>query len=408
MEQYIKRNVESLIERTSKSFKAVLVTGARQTGKSTTISHMFRDINKVTFDDGYLEEQAKESPNLFLSLNKSPLFIDEIQYVPSLFRYLKMYCDNSNEYGQYILSGSQPFRLMELASDSLAGRVAIIEFPTLSLREIQGIEFNDYFLPTMEYIQSRHPYAKKPEDIWSIIHRGFYPELQNKNVNWYDFYTSYVKTYLEKDIRDLNSVHDLTAFRKFMVACASRTGSVLVYANIASEVGKDEKTIKNWISILESSGIIYLLEPFYHNTLKRAIKSPKLYFRDTGLAAFLTRWTTPEVLANGAQNGNFFETFVISELIKSMSNTGLDYKQYISFYRDRDGKNETDFIIEMNGTVYPIEIKSSESVDVTMSSSFRVFDTLDDKKRGVGAIICSNPAVNYLRDNVLQIPYWYI
>ncbi|MGN1405127.1 MAG: ATP-binding protein [Erysipelotrichaceae bacterium] len=369
---------------------------------------MFKDINKVTFDDGYLEEQAKESPNLFLSLNKSPLFIDEIQYVPSLFRYLKMYCDNNNEYGQYILSGSQPFRLMELASDSMAGRVAIIEFPTLSLREIQGIEFNDYFLPTMEYIQKRHPYAKKPEDIWSIIHRGFYPELQNKNVNWYDFYTSYVKTYLEKDIRDLNSLHDLTAFRKFMVACASRTGSVLVYANIASEVGKDEKTVKNWISILESSGIIYLLKPFYHNTLKRAIKSPKLYFRDTGLAAFLTRWTTPEVLANGAQNENFFETFVISELIKSMSNTGLDYKQYISFYRDRDGKNETDFIIEMNGTVYPIEIKSSESVDVTMSSSFRVFDTLKDKKRGMGAIICSNPTVNYLRDNVLQIPYWYI
>lgn len=408
MKKYINRNVETLILRTAKTFKAVLVTGARQTGKSTTISHMFENINKVTFDDGYLEEQAKESPELFLSLNKAPLFMDEIQYVPSLFRYIKMYCDKSDEYGQYVLSGSQPFRLMELASDSLAGRVAIIEFPTLSLREIQGVEFNEYFLPTMEYVQKRHPYASKPDDIWKIIHRGFYPELQNDDINWYDFYTSYVKTYLEKDIRDLNSVQDLTAFRKFMVSCAARTGSLLVYSNIADEVGKDEKTIKNWISILESSGIIYLLEPFYHSTLKRAVKTPKLYFRDTGLAAYLARWTSPEVLALGAQNGNFFETFVISELIKSMSNTGMDYKQYISFYRDKDGKNETDFIIEMNDTIYPIEIKKPEKVDATMTASFQIFDTLQDKKRGMGAIICSNPTVKYLRDNVLQIPYWYI
>lgn len=418
--EYIKRSIENVIERSAETFKAVLVTGARQTGKSTLLSRLYPDVKMITFDDPFMEDQAKNNPEMFMMLNEPPVFLDEIQYVPSLFRYIKMTCDKSDEKGQFFLSGSQPFKLMDMVSDSMAGRIAVIELAPLSLREIMGSSFTGPFLPTLEYVKERKDDAQNPGNIWNIIHRGGYPGLQDSSVDWSIYFASYIKTYLERDVRELAAVQDLDAFRKFMIACAARTGQMLNYSNIADEVGKDSVTIKKWISILEASGIIYVLEPFSSSVLKRAIKTPKLYFRDTGLAAYLTRWLSPETLANGAMSGAFFETFVISEILKSYSNCGLDYRYFVSYYRGKDKRKvkkdgnvisqeaEIDFIIEKDGILYPVEIKQASNVSADMTAAFQVLDNIPDKKRGTGAVVCMCPSPGALRDNVLQIPYWFI
>lgn len=264
----------------------------------------------------------------------------------------------------------------------------------------------------MEYVQERSKSVKPFDNIWEVIHRGGYPELQNPEVDWSVFYSGYIKTYLERDVRSLSAVQNLDDFRKFMIAVAARTGQMINYAHIADEVGKDQSTIKRWLSVLEASGIIYLLEPFSSSVLKRAIKTPKVYFRDTGLAAYLTRWLTPETLANGAMSGAFFETFVISEILKSYSNRSIDYRYCVSYYRGRDKKktseNEIDLIIEENGTLYPVEIKRSRRVTADQTSAFSVLDGIPDKKRGMGAVICMCPQPGVLRENILQLPVWYI
>ena len=418
--EYIKRSIENVIERSAETFKAVLVTGARQTGKSTLLSRLYPDVKMITFDDPFMEDQAKNNPEMFMMLNEPPVFLDEIQYVPSLFRYIKMTCDKSDEKGQFFLSGSQPFKLMDMVSDSMAGRIAVIELAPLSLREIMGNSFTRPFLPTLEYVKERKDDAQNPGNIWNIIHRGGYPGLQDSSVDWSMYFASYIKTYLERDVRELAAVQDLDAFRKFMIACAARTGQMLNYSNIADEVGKDSVTIKKWLSILEASGIIYVLEPFSSSVLKRAIKTPKLYFRDTGLAAYLTRWLSPETLANGAMSGAFFETFVISEILKSYYNCGLDYRYFVSYYRGKDKRKvkkdgnvisqeaEIDFIIEKDGILYPVEIKQASNVSADMTAAFQVLDNIPDKKRGTGAVVCMCPSPGALRDNVLQIPYWFI
>lgn len=418
--KYIRRNIEDIVKVSDKTFKCVLVTGARQTGKSTMLKTLFPEKKYVPLDDPFIEDQAKENPNVFMMLNPPPAFFDEVQRAPNLFRYIKLKCDESDERGQFCLSGSQPLELMENASESLSGRVSVIELSGLSLREIQGAEFNEPFVPTMEYIEKRSKSAKAPKNLWDIIHRGSFPELQNLELDWSAFFSSYVKTYLERDVRKLSAVQDLDDFRRFMVAVAARTGQMLNYANIADEIGKDATTVRKWISILEASGIVYLLEPFTPSVLKKAIKTPKVYFRDTGLAAYLTRWLTPEALAYGAMSGAMFETFVISEILKSYSNRGIDYRYCVSYYRGRDKKkirkdgkeyeteSEIDLIIEENGILYPIEIKQSPAVTADAAGAFTVLDKVNEKQRGTGAVICSCPQPNMLRENLLQLPVWYI
>lgn len=418
--EYIKRAIEDIIDHSAKTFKCVLVTGARQTGKSTLIRHLYPNTKEVSFDDPFAVEQGVNNPEMFMELNKPPIFFDEIQYIPSLFRYIKQSADNNDSKGLFYLSGSQPFKLMELVSDSLAGRVAIIELPPFSLREILKSSFKKPFLPTMEYLRERNQNITKPDNIWKIIHRGGYPEMQDPEMDWVMFFSSYVKTYLERDVRELAAVQDLDSFRRFMVACAARTGQMLNYSNIADEVGKDANTIKNWVSILEASGIVYILEPYSNSALKRVIKTPKLYFRDTGLAAYLTRWLTPETLATGAMSGEFFETFVISEILKSYSNRGLDYRYFVSYYRGKDKRKikkngeetfeeaEIDFIIEQDGVLYPIEIKQGDKVTADMTAAFQVLDKIPEKRRGPGAVICACSMPGVLRENILQIPYWYV
>ena len=417
---YIQRSIETRLLQAMKAYKAVLVTGPRQAGKSTLLKQLFPARNYVSLDDPFLEEQANQNGSTFMMLNQPPITIDEAQRAPMLFRYIKMRCDESEEKGLFCLSGSQQFRLMKNVSETLAGRVSILELPGLSLRELQGDPFALPFLPTMEYLLERQKTVKAPKNLWQIIHRGSYPALQDPELEWAAFYADYVRTYIERDVRELSAVHDLDAFRRFMVAAAARTGSVLNCSNIASEVGKDLATIKNWLSILEASGIVYLLEPYASTALKRAIRAPKLYFRDTGLVCYLTRWLTDETLAYGAMNGPIFETFVISEILKSFSNAGLDYRYFASYYRgkdkiqrQKDGESmeidgEIDLILEENGVLYPIEIKTASRASADMSVAFQVLNKIPEKQRGMGAVVCLCPQPGQLRENVLQIPAWYI
>ena len=418
--EYIKRAIEEVALQTDRSFKCLLITGARQTGKTEMIRKLFPNKKYVLLDDPFIEEQANENPNMFMMLNQPPVTFDEVQRTPGLFRYIKIACDGNEGRGLFCLSGSQPFELMEKASESLSGRIGILELLPLSQREIDRDDFDLPFLPTMDYIQARNKTAKEPKNLWERIHRGGYPELQNPEVDWGIFFASYVKTYLERDVRKLSAVQDLNDFRRFMVAVAARTGQMVNYSNIADEIGKDQTTVKAWMSILEASGIVYLLEPYTPSVLKRAIKTPKVYFRDTGFAAYLTRWLTPETLANGAMSGAFFETFVISEILKSYSNRGIDYRYCVSYYRGRDKKkvrengetvdaeSEIDLIIEQDGILYPIEIKQSAKVTADETSAFLVLDKVNEKKRGPGAIVCSCPQPGMLRENLFQIPVWYI
>jgi len=414
---YIQRALETIVRHAAETDKTLLLTGARQVGKSTLLKHLFQDGYRfVSLDDPFLEQQAKTDGGMFLTINQPPIVIDEVQSAPELFRYIKIRCDESDGTGLFCLSGSQPFHLMKGVSETLSGRIRIIELNGLSLREIQNDAFSGRFLPTTEYVTARSRTASPPENIWSVIHRGGYPALQNPDTDWAAYYGDYVKTYLERDVRELSAVQDLNSFRQFLVAAAARTGQILNYANIAEEIGKDAATVRHWVSLLEASGIVYLLEPFANSALRRAIKTPKLFFRDTGLACYLTRWLTPETLAYGAMSGHIFETFVVSEILKSFANSGLDYRHFVSFYRGYDrrpGKtteqeNEIDLIIEENGILYPIEIKRNANVTASECSAFQVLDTVANKTRGQGAIVCNCPQPGVLRENVLQIPVWYI
>ena len=418
----IKRHIENVVERRSQNSKAILLTGPRQVGKSTLYKHLFSNVNQVTFDDDLLLAQAEEDMNLFLLNNPCPLMIDEVQKCPSIFNKLKIILDNTDKYGNFYLTGSQKLQLMEGVSESLAGRVSVVELEGLSLREIKGISFNKHFIPMEAYIREREKSLKEyRQGLWETIHRGSYPELYaNPEREWVDFYQSYVKTYLERDVNKLIKAKNHLTFVKFLTCVAARTGQVINYANISSEIGVSEITVKEWISILEKSGIIYILKPYTSSALNRAIRTPKLYFRDTGLCCYLTRWLTPDTLKNGAMAGAMFETFVINEILKSYSNEGLEYDFNVFYYNGKDKKKkkengeeievdgEIDLILQEDGILYPIEIKMSATPKADMASEFDVLDGIPDKKRGMGAIICLYDKKLFLRENLIALPLEYI
>ena len=408
---YIHRAITEILEKRIKSTKCVLVTGARQVGKSTLIKHQYPNFNKANFDDRLTRLQAKEEPKLFFLNNPCPLFIDEVQKESEILEEIKLRIDESEEMGLFILSGSQKLELMKGISDSLAGRVAITELTGLSLREIFNINFNKHFVPTEEYLKSRESEIKKYSDLWKIIHRGSYPELYNSQREWQEYYSSYVATYLERDINELIATDSIT-FTKFLTSIAARSGEILNYANIASEVGVSEPTIKNWISILERTGIVFLLQPYSASVLTRAKKKKKIYFRDTGLACYLTRWLTSDALSNSAVAGNMFETFVVSEILKSYINEGRDYKFNIFYYRGKDktatSENEIDLIIEENGILYPIEIKMTGNPKSSMGATNQILDKIPEKKRGLGVILCLVDKKVYLRENLVALPIEYV
>lgn len=408
---YIQRAISEILKNRVKTSKCTLIIGARQVGKSTLVRHDFSKYNHTNFDDRLTRMQAREEPKLFFLNNPCPLFIDEVQKESSILEEIKQKVDDSNERGQFILSGSQKLELMKGVSESLAGRVSICELCGLSLREIHQVDFNRHFVPTDDYIEERENKLIAYKDIWNIIHKGSYPELYDIERDWQDFYSSYVSTYLERDINELISADSIT-FTKFLTAVAARTGEMLNYSNIASQVGVSEPTVKNWISILERTGIVYLLQPYSASALNRSIKTPKIYFRDTGLACYLTRWISADALKNSAVAGNMFETFIVSEILKSYSNEGKDYRFHIFYYRGKDrrhtGENEIDLIIEENGILYPIEIKMSGNPKANMANTNQVLDKIPDKKRGMGIILCLIDKKTYLRENLIALPIEYI
>ena len=361
-----------------------------------------------------------EDPKLFLKNLPKPSILDEVQYASDLFPYIKIETDKPGMYENYYLTGSQQMKLMAKAKESLAGRVSILELQGLSMRELNGISFNRHFVPTDEYIESREKELKPYENIWYTIHRGMYPEMHVVEREWVDFYSSYVRTYLERDVKDEIAVKDELAFTRFLSAVAARTGQMLNYANISEEVGVSQLTVKAWVSVLERTGLIYILQPYYSSHLTRAIKTPKLYFRDTGLACYLSRWNSWEALENSAVAGNMFETFVVSEILKSFTNEGSEYQFNVFYYRGKDKKkvtangktieteNEIDFIIEENGVLYPIEIKKSANPTKNMANAFDVLDKDIDKKRGTGVILCLYDSKLYLKDDLVVLPIEYI
>lgn len=421
----IKRHILPILERRFRNNIVLSLSGARQVGKSTLCNYIFKDVKKINFDNKLLRSMALDDEIGFLNKQNIPLFIDEAQKVPSIFETIKEKIENDQlGYGSYIISGSQKLKLHQ-GEETLAGRVSTNELSGLSLREIFDVEFNNHFIPTENYISMREKKLKKYGDLWDVIHRGQYPELyENKEKEWEDFYSSYINTYLERDVADLVNTNNLLTFTKFMKCVAARTGNVLVYSNIANEVGVDEKTISAWINILVRSNIIYLLQPYYNSHLVRSIKSPKVYFRDTGLVCYLTRWLTKETAQNGNMSGNLFETFVINEIIKSFSNAGEKYDFSIFYYRGKDKKKkkikldgkiieeevegEIDLIIQEGDKLYPIEIKETESPTVSMASEFDVLDKDIDKHRALGVILCTYPEKIYLRDNLICLPIEYV
>ena len=393
---FIERHAEETLKRFVSSFPAILVTGARQTGK-TTILKKIADENSVlstTFDDVAEEQSALSDPKTFLELHESPYMFDEVQYVPDLFRYLKMEIDRNRHNGMYYLTGSQQFKLTEKATESLSGRIGIVQLYPLSAREIRRDPFSDAFLPSKKYIMGRNKafadYNFSIRKLWERIYTGGYPEVIKGSVSPRDFYASYLKTYIERDIKNLSQVADEMQFLQFITVVASRTSQLVNYGDLGRECGISEVTAKKWLSLLVTSGIVYLLRPYSSNVEKRVVKTPKMYFMDTGLAAYLTRWTNPDVMQNGAMAGAFFETYVVSEVIKSFANRGEDAPLY--FYRDKD-KIEIDLLIEENNTLYPVEIKKTASPNSDDAKNFFITDRLKNVQIGQAVIVCGTDKV---------------
>ena len=413
MDIYIKRLLEKDIVENSKSFPVILVCGPRQVGKTTILEKLSNDkVNYVSLDDPLERKSAIEDPALFLENHKPPLIIDEIQYATELLPYIKMKVDQARlealksdvpSTGLYYLTGSQMFTMMKNVSESLAGRVGIIDMYGLSYSEIIGKD-QDYFLPTFKRCKEREQYPR-PEtlEVFEKIIRGSFPALyQNENISTERFYNGYLRTYLERDIRNLITIKEETKFLTFMSAVAARTGQELNYDNLARDAEIDNKTSKSWLSYLQTSGLIFLLQPYSNNPTTRAIKTPKMYFTDTGLACYLAGYSDAKTLEKSAINGNIFETYVVMEIVKSFVNDNKDPRLYLNFYRDSN-QVEIDLIITMNNIVYPIEIKKSKNPDKNMIKNFNILNK-GEKENGEGGVICMVDKIISLDNKNIAIP----
>ena len=386
---YIKRTIEKFIENASSQFPALLITGARQVGKTTLLKHASSD-NRiyVSLDNPVNLDLAKNDPALFFKRFTPPILIDEIQYAPELLPYIKIMIDNSHDKGIFWLTGSQQFHLMKGISESLAGRIGIINLLGLSRHEIlnNGKSYSP-FIPTSEIIKHRAKInsSLSLKKLYKIIWRGSLPALyESKNIEKELFYSSYIQTYIQRDIQDLTKVVDKTSFIRFLKVVATRTGSLLNISDIARDTDISPNTAKSWLSILETSGIIYLLQPYHTNISKRLVKSPKLYFLDTGLCSYLTGWSSPETLESGAMSGNILETWIFVEILKSYWHNGI--KEDFFFYRDKDSK-EIDLLIVKDGNIFPIEFKKSASPRKDHIKNFSLLNKLD-MNIGEGGLIC--------------------
>lgn len=403
---YITREIEETLNTYLAQFKCVLVTGARQAGKTTLLKNCLgANFAYVTLDDMNERNNAIESPSTFLQSSDTPIIIDEVQLVPQLFRHIKFIVDKNSEFGQVVLTGSQSFNLMQGISDSLAGRVGILNLSGLSLRELAGTSRCAAYAPKK---LSRDKFIKAPEnfDLWQHMCKGAMPQLQHKQVDSQAFYSSYVMTYIERDVRQLINLKNERKFYNFLVATAARTGQLLNVSEIASVIEIDNKTVQSWLSVLEASGIIHILKPLWANVNKRITKTPKLYFMDTGLACYLTGWQTAEQLKRGAMRGHMFETFVVSEVLKSFMNAGKDVRN-VFFYRDRK-KNEIDLVILDGRTLHPVEVKAGANIKPSAIKNFKQLESFKDFEVGFGNVICQTETPYWLSENVQAISVWDI
>lgn len=405
---YIARSLETVIGEAAKEYPIVLVTGPRQVGKTTMLQKMMEGTDRgyVSLDDLNERNLAKSDPQLFLELHKPPVLIDEVQYAPEIFTYIKIHVDSQHEAGAFWLTGSQELKLMKGVQESLAGRVAVLSMTTLSQAEISGVQASPLCVALAE-LQTRAKDRKKMDagEVFERIFRGSMPGVVSGQItNSKIFYSSYLSTYIERDVKELSDAIDSLKFFRFITAVAARCSQMLNISDIAQDADINQKQAKDWIHILETLGIIFYLHPYSNNLLKRLVKTPKLYFYDTGLVCYLTKWTSAAVLESGAMNGAILENYVVSEIAKTYLNSGLEPAMY--YYRDKDSK-EIDVVLEQNGELNPIEIKKTSNPGTELT---RVFSLLDKASvpRGKGAIICMKPSVGAIdRDNYI-IPIWEI
>ena len=405
---YIKRDIENAIFEASESYSAVLVTGPRQVGKTTMLQQIAEE-NRVyvTLDDLEARKTAQTDPELFLSLYPMPMLIDEVQYAPQLFSYIKIAIDKGAAPGSFWMTGSQAFRLMELVQESLAGRVAIFNMPSLSQHEIHGRGPNTPFEVSVEKLKTRALSGKKAnaKKMYERIWHGSMPgSISGKYPNRDTFYSSYLQTYIGRDIGDLVGRIDTLLFSDFVRAAACRAGQMLNTHDIAKDVGVTDDTARRWLLLMEKSGIIFFLRPYSNNLLKRTIKTPKMYFFDTGLVAYLTRYSSPDILMNGAMNGSILENYTVAEVMKSFANAGKEC--FLYYYRDEDSK-EIDMIIEGDGELHPFEIKKSASPGAEPARAFKILDA-GTIPRGAGAILCLKEDLAAIDKSTLIVPIWMI
>jgi predicted AAA+ superfamily ATPase len=404
---YITRHMEKPVMELNEQYPVLLLTGPRQVGKTTMLEHLIevegKGRKKVSLDDLTLRELAKTDPKMFFQLYQPPLLIDEVQYAPELFPYIKIMVDERHQPGDFWLTGSQLFKMMEGVQESLAGRVALLHLSPLSQSEIMKRPPEPPFsleLPLLSERQNGRQMLNTPE-VFQHIHQGGMPALVTGTYsNASIFYSSYIDTYMERDVRRLSNDIDSLKFLRFLRSVAARTSQQVNYKGIADDAEIDQTTAKNWLHVLEALGIIFLLEPYSNNVLKRTVSTPKLYFYDSGIVCYLTRWSSPETAMEGAMSGALLENYTVAEIIKTYQNAGQE--PFLYYYRDKDAR-EIDLILEQDGKLFPIEIKKMASPPKKLT---KVFDLIDKSplQRGTGAILCMADQLGAFDQNNLIVP----
>ena len=406
---YIHRTLEQKIMDISRDYSCLLLIGPRQVGKTTMLEHLMKgsERRKVTLDDAENRRLAQSDPALFLEMHPAPVLIDEVQYAPQLFSYIKINVDNGAAPGSYWLTGSQAFQLMELAQESLAGRTAIVHMSALSQSELYGDGTTEPLSINPEKLNHRkeHLSSCNSVEMFERIWSGGMPGHRSGRYTDRDvFYSSYIQTYINRDVSDMIPGVDKLLFADFIRAAACRVGQLLNTHDIAQDVGVSDDTAKRWLQVLEKSEVIFYLRPYSNNLLKRTVKTPKMYFFDTGLAAYLTKYASPEILMNGAINGAILENYTVAEIRKTWLNSARECLMH--YYRDRD-TNEIDMVIEADGELHPLEIKKSTNPGTELASAFKVLDK-GSVPRGTGAILCLREEMSAIDRNTFILPIWMI
>ena len=406
---YIHRTLEQKIMDISRDYSCLLLIGPRQVGKTTMLEHLMEgsERQKVTLDDAENRRLAQSDPALFLEMHPAPVLIDEVQYAPQLFSYIKINVDNGAAPGSYWLTGSQAFQLMELAQESLAGRTAIVHMSALSQSELYGDGTTEPLSINLEKLNRRkeHLSSCNSMEMFGRIWNGGMPGYRSgRYIDRDVFYSSYIQTYINRDVSDMIPGVDKLLFADFIRAAACRVGQMLNTHDIAQDVGVSDDTAKRWLQVLEKSEVIFYLRPYSNNLLKRTVKTPKMYFFDTGLAAYLTKYSSPEILMNGAINGAILENYTVAEIRKTWLNSAKECLMH--YYRDKD-TNEIDMVIEADGELHPLEIKKSTNPGTELASTFKVLDK-GSVPRGTGAILCLREEISAIDRNTFILPIWMI